>query len=814
MRWFIGLLVIAFALPAQTPVGRILRIQISNISNQPIIGAKVVAQTVQEAISMEGGLVQLRLPPTFGPGSELKNSVTYKDLVIHVPLNGDVTVPKDANKVVTVLLGPKGDPSLLARSGGQIVAACIRQQDLTLGLSGKDQQEPKLTRYIRQWASEYGYSVEQVQAEVQRWAEEVQRNRASSSLELQAQAAYAKREFEKAADLFNDAKSNALGRLEEDRKRLTAEEERQREDLRTYLDTVIGQADSLKLTLHYSQARQVLDDAVRQVDKARYRAWWVAILTWRANLLLEEGRYGAADASQGKFAAGIRDYRQLLQDLTGPSDRQDWAMTQNNLGLALSRQGERSSGPEGTALLSQAVEAYRAALQVRTVANPPQDWARTQNNLGLALFRQAERSSGPEATALLDQAVEAYRAALQIQTKADLPHNWANAENNLGGALLRQAEQSSGPYAAALLTQAAEAFRAALLIYTKADPPDWAMTQSNLGNALRDQGVRSSGAEAVALLAQAAEAFRASLQVYTKADLPQNWAGTQYSIGLALVEQGERIGGPEATAALVQAAEAFRAALEVYTKADLPQSWAATQDSLGNALSSQSERTGGAEAMALLTQAVEAYRAALQVYTKADQPQNWAGTHYNLAGAQILQGDLNGGVTAIEQALDVYPNNVDVLTRAARIYHDHLFSFDRAFELNKHRVELDGSVSARLDFAEKQLTTARFRECADSIVKIPVVGARQVFIGESLRFACQYGAEDNAAALSAETLLLMVSGLRKVERTFAGTKHFLADNPAFARATNSWVKLFESLEVGDGSGLADAVRQIQKTLAN
>ena len=82
-------------------------------------------------------------------------------------------------------------------------------------------------------------------------------------------------------------------------------------------------------------------------------------------------------------------------------------MTQNNLGTALSRLGERESG---TARLEEAVTAYRAALQERTRERVPLDWAATQNNLGTALSTLGERESG---TARLEEAVDAYRAALQ-----------------------------------------------------------------------------------------------------------------------------------------------------------------------------------------------------------------------------------------------------------------------------------------------------------------------------------------------------------------------------------------------------------------
>ena len=82
-------------------------------------------------------------------------------------------------------------------------------------------------------------------------------------------------------------------------------------------------------------------------------------------------------------------------------------MTQNNLGIALWRLGERESG---TARLEEAVAAYRAALEERTRERVPLDWATTQNNLGIALWTLGERESG---TARLEEAVAAYRAALR-----------------------------------------------------------------------------------------------------------------------------------------------------------------------------------------------------------------------------------------------------------------------------------------------------------------------------------------------------------------------------------------------------------------
>jgi Tetratricopeptide repeat len=67
----------------------------------------------------------------------------------------------------------------------------------------------------------------------------------------------------------------------------------------------------------------------------------------------------------------------------------DWAMTQNNLGDALRRLGERDNG---TTQLEQAAAAYREALKERRRERVPLDWVESFGNEGVVLMLVAERS--------------------------------------------------------------------------------------------------------------------------------------------------------------------------------------------------------------------------------------------------------------------------------------------------------------------------------------------------------------------------------------------------------------------------------------
>jgi tetratricopeptide (TPR) repeat protein len=127
--------------------------------------------------------------------------------------------------------------------------------------------------------------------------------------------------------------------------------------------------------------------------------------------------------------------------------------------------------------------AFRSALQVRTRDRLPQDWAATENNLGVALAVLGKMSKGPQATGYLEEAVGTFRNALQVRTRDQLPQGWAATQNNLGASLHDLAVRSEGPQAAAYMEQAVAAFRNALQVRTEANfPGQWLLTMINLAH--------------------------------------------------------------------------------------------------------------------------------------------------------------------------------------------------------------------------------------------------------------------------------------------------------------------------------------------
>jgi hypothetical protein len=77
-----------------------------------------------------------------------------------------------------------------------------------------------------------------------------------------------------------------------------------------------------------------------------------------------------------------------------------------------------------------AIASFTAALSVYTRDTFPEDWAQTQNNLGIA-YRNRIRGDKAEN---IEMAIASFTAALTVYTRDAFPEKWAQTQNNLATA--------------------------------------------------------------------------------------------------------------------------------------------------------------------------------------------------------------------------------------------------------------------------------------------------------------------------------------------------------------------------------------------
>ena len=145
---------------------------------------------------------------------------------------------------------------------------------------------------------------------------------------------------------------------------------------------------------HYvaDQLKPFLKRTEKLIGSEVFRNKWRLLSRARVRRRLGNGwtTYGEQRGDRAALRRAIKLHRESIAELY--RERADhplvWGYAQNSIGNAFTRLGELESNPEH---LKQAVRAYEAALEELTRKRVSLSWAMTQNNLGIALMRLSEQ---------------------------------------------------------------------------------------------------------------------------------------------------------------------------------------------------------------------------------------------------------------------------------------------------------------------------------------------------------------------------------------------------------------------------------------
>lgn len=714
-------------------------------------------------VTDDNGKFQISLPEDFIEGEMVIISVFKKGWVINYPLDGEWNLPNIKYQHVhttKVIIVPHGSKALWSHS--RIEKYISKLSDELAKIKGEDDQSKTVdfSYFLIEWASQYGFTPDQVKTQFDQWAVDVKDSSDYRALGLRE---FYLKNFPRASEYFTSAA------LQGETRRKALKERLRREDLSTY-------------------------ENWKDAGNSLYAAY--------------------------KFRDALDKYRRAEAIASFESYPQHWAEIRILIGNTQAELGSRIGGAESRSLLSDAVASFQEALRVFTYKDFPHDWAKTQNNLGSVLREKSIRTGGEEGVLLLGQAVDAYQKALEVRTREDLPQDWAMSQNNLGNALREKGIRTSGDEGVLLLNQAVDAYRKALEVRTRDIlPQKWAATQNNLGTALKEQSIRTGSEPAARLLCQAVDAYQNALEVYSREDLPQQWAGTQNNLGNALGEQGIRTGGEAGARLLGLAVEAYQKALEVYTKEELPQQWAATHNNLGLVFQAQGIRTGGEQGTQLLSQAVKAYRKALEVYTLENESYYWVRVQNSLAKLYESQENWNAAIECYQQVYKVYP--VIAASKLAELYHNRVFRFDKALEMNLYLVNREEPYAeSMLRLVENYFTAGYYSEGNQYIdaFKSALVDSSlsEVFIIFQIFEIDNFvGLNQDAAASLRLVKLINLIGEQapdyKVEWNFTGSKYYVSDNEALAHYRVWLMSFFAALEKDNRDDILAALKKLPQT---
>jgi tetratricopeptide (TPR) repeat protein len=229
----------------------------------------------------------------------------------------------------------------------------------------------------------------------------------------------------------------------------------------------------------YTQALEACNEALKVRPRERFPHDWASTEINRASSLIRlhyfsTDREGALDNLQNAEKA----LASVVEASDSRSSPQLRITAQRNLGVVYLRLGEQTDGAASSQNFEKGLALLRAALDAQDPAYQPLDWAITQQNICLALYQYGARIGG-DGAAFVEEARTRCADAVNRLSPDNSPLDWAMAQNNLAAATAVLAQLRND---ADGLSEAIDGFAAAQSVYTRDRlPGNWAEVELNLG---------------------------------------------------------------------------------------------------------------------------------------------------------------------------------------------------------------------------------------------------------------------------------------------------------------------------------------------
>ncbi|KAA9005069.1 helix-turn-helix domain-containing protein [Histidinibacterium aquaticum] len=199
---------------------------------------------------------------------------------------------------------------------------------------------------------------------------------------------------------------------------------------------------------------------------------WAQFLMSKANALANLGDRTEGGTGTALLEEAVGDYQVVLTHFGRTGDRERSGVAQHNLGGALCLLADRADATASRIdLLEKAIGTFRVALEVRDQHASPREWAMTMQNLAVALRDLGAATEDEVGRRHLMEAVEICERSLAIRTKDSSPFEWAMTQENLAQVRFALANHRTTNDPSPHLAAAESHIDAALTVYSLETSP-------------------------------------------------------------------------------------------------------------------------------------------------------------------------------------------------------------------------------------------------------------------------------------------------------------------------------------------------------
>jgi tetratricopeptide (TPR) repeat protein len=603
-------------------------------------------------------------------GAKISFIVKKSGYVIYRPHNGLERIPKDLDsEQITIKLIKRGSRLLMSYAEIELLI----QSGINSEKKQNKEVSPNLSFYIKNWASTYGFSLEEVQKQIDLWAEEVQQK--SDDLYKLGLAAYAKRQFESASKHFENSKNQNVISYEELSKQEKSLEKRKDSLRKKIVRDYKLKGQSLLQINQPQQALTAYQEALKYI-KIESDSIELAELKSSEATAHRVNSYRVKDqkiqkesllASFEAYSIALKIYQKLNLAI-------EWAWTKIQMGTTLSSLANLVDGAKAEELVNLSLESKFEAYGVSKQVPKSYLWAYNMSVIADSFEELSEFEERVQADSLNIRAYAVHKMSLDVFTKEDYPQEWAKAQFDIGRSLISVYSRRAAQREKEIVQEIMSSLRSAMEVYdAKKDPDEWVYLQSSMASFLKMYASRSDKASAASLLQEALEIYQSTDSIISKNKMPFIWASRQAGYGSLYLELGRNVNDKELSQLYWKKSfQYYDDAESTMTYEARPQMWRHIQTNKGACLLRLARVQNKKEAFPTLDRGIKVVEKVLAKYTNTQQ---WSLNQANLGIMNTMKGEYDAAYNFFKNAA-----SKDIPSR----YRDETFIAVQALEIVLH----------------------------------------------------------------------------------------------------------------------------------